>query len=126
MLRAMGAGTSPGRITGPALRSMIESGAIWIVAEQDGDILGVQEVRAWDARVPDVCEIATFVAPGPASLEVARKLFDATGPAARRAGYRAILASVAQANAGAQDYYRSRGFEACGRHGANIVYRFEL
>lgn len=93
-------------------RAMAAPGAVWHVAEAgDGSLLGVQWIEPWP-EVRNVAEVATFTVEGPERLAMGSALFEATEEAARRMGYRRLIARIAAENSGALIYYQSRGFEA--------------
>ena len=84
----------------------------WFLAEtQTGEVLGFQTIGPHPDLPQDVCDIATFTRLGHSGLGVGSALFNATGPVARRLGYRSINATIRAENEGGPIYYQSRGFE---------------
>ena len=123
LLRDLGAsGPVP---TGDLRAWIADPATLWHLAEApDGALLGLQWVGPHPE--PGTREVATFVAPGRHGLGVGSALWDATAAAARAAGHARIEASVREGNAGAQAFYRSRGFEPHGRVAGMVVLRFPL
>ena len=90
--------------------------SIWHVAEDaTGQIMGFQWVDPHLKLGETVAQIASFARVGKTGLGIGSKLFDATKRAARTAGYAWINAEIRADNEGGLIYYRSRGFEDCGR-----------
>jgi GNAT superfamily N-acetyltransferase len=115
------------RTRGDILSAMGAPGTAWHVAEAaDGAVLGVQWIEP--AAEADTAEIATFTAAGPRRIAVGSVLFEATRKAARRMGYRWLLAEIAPGNGGALAYYGSRGFETgdAARRPGRTVLRHDL
>ena len=80
------------------------------VAEGEGRILGFQWVEPRPALPEDVGDVATFVALDAARRGLGARLFQATLPAARAAGWRRLNAAVRRSNPRALAYYRAMGF----------------
>lgn len=115
------------RTRGDFLRAMRAPGTAWHVAEAaDGAVLGVQWIGP--AAGAHTAEIATFTAAGPRRIAAGSVLFEATRKAARRIGYRWLVAEIAPGNGGALAYYGSRGFEPAGpaREPGRTILRHDL
>ena len=92
----------------------------------DGELFGFQWVETHPALPPDTGDVATFVALDAHRRGVGRALFEATRPAARAAGWRALNATVLATNAGGLAYYRRMGFREVERDAARISHRLAL
>jgi L-amino acid N-acyltransferase YncA len=110
-----------------------ERGIHCAVADAGGAILGFQALDwpspGWTGANPlavDWATIATFVAIGAQGRGVGQLLFAATLAAARRAGVRAIDATIRRENAGGLAYYGGLGFRDYRSDETVIARKFEL
>ncbi|WP_179380887.1 GNAT family N-acetyltransferase [Jannaschia marina] len=102
----------PGPALGPdEIRAWMAAPAIWTLADRAGEVVGLQWVEPHAEHPPQVCEIATFLAPTPDDMAIGTRLFEATRMAARKLGFTHIRTRIRATNAGALIYYQSRGFE---------------
>ena len=84
----------------------------WLLAEDDqGRLMGFQWITPDPDHGPDAAEIATFARVGQTGTGIGSKLFSATSKAAKKLGYKYIIATIRADNEGGLIYYRSRGFE---------------
>lgn len=83
----------------------------WHVAEQAGEIIGLQWLEPHPDLPPTTCDIATFTAPSVRGIDIGARLFDATRKAAKTAGFTHIRTRIRATNDGGLIYYQSRGFE---------------
>jgi len=80
----------------------------WLIAEQDGQALGLVQARR---RAPDECLVfSMWVAPGARRTGVGRMLIDEVAQWAARWGARRIVLWVVGANEGAHRFYERIGF----------------
>ncbi|WP_439574199.1 GNAT family N-acetyltransferase [Phreatobacter sp.] len=89
-----------------------------MVAEADGRILGFQPLEwcdpDWTGPHPlpaDWAVIATFVAIGTQGQGIGARLFAATRQSAKKAGVKAIDATIRRENAGGLAFYSRMGFQ---------------
>lgn len=98
-------------LTDAEMGDWMAGAAAWHVAEQAGNLIGVQWIERHPNHPPTTCDIATFVAPDVPGIDVGAQLFDATRKAARAAGFTHIRTRIRATNDGGLIYYQSRGFE---------------
>ncbi|MEM6439031.1 MAG: GNAT family N-acetyltransferase [Pseudomonadota bacterium] len=94
------------------------------VIEEAGRILGFQWVEPHPDLPHDVGDMATFVSLDQGRRGLGARLFAASLPAARAAGWRRLNAVVRPSNPGALSYYRAMGFCEAGEiEGRRILRR---
>jgi RimJ/RimL family protein N-acetyltransferase len=106
------------------LESLSRREAIHVAIDADNRIVGLQVIERWSAvlgSMAHVGQIGTFILPAWRGRGVGRLLWAATLPFARGAGYRKLVIQVRASNASAQAYYRSLGFDECGRLSRQVV-----
>ena len=96
---------------------------IHVAVNDRSEILGLQILDRWSSleSMAHVGQIGTFLLPDWRRQGVGRRLWKATIPFARGAGYRKLVIQVRGSNAKAQSFYRSLGFRECGRLTRQVV-----
>ena len=97
---------------------VLSKGLPWLVAEQDGQVLGYAYANWFRAREAYrfTVEDSIYVAPDGLGLGVGGRLLDALIEACTRSGARQMLAVIGDSeNAGSIGVHRSRGFADLGR-----------
>ena len=92
------------------------------VADRQG-IVGLQVIDRWSVieSMAHVGQVGTFLLPAFRGQGVGRRLWSATTAFATEAGYRKLAIQVRGSNAAAQAFYRSLGFQPCGRLSRQVV-----
>jgi ribosomal protein S18 acetylase RimI-like enzyme len=106
------------------IESLSAREAIHVAVDTADRIVGLQVLDRWSpvlGSMAHVGQIGTFVLPSWRGGGVGRLLWDATLAFARGAGYRKLVIQVRASNAAAQAFYRSLGFQACGRFTRQVV-----
>ncbi|MUM17274.1 N-acetyltransferase family protein [Mycobacterium sp. CBMA271] len=85
----------------------------WLVAEDDGEILGYAYAVPWRSRTAYqwVCEVSVYVDGSRRQRGAGRQLYTALLDRLRELGYRTALAVVGTPNAASEKLHRSMGFE---------------
>jgi len=99
------------------LASLSAREALHVAIDAANGIVGVQSLDRWSgqlASMAHVGQVGTFLLPACRRQGVGRQLWNATRSFARDAGYRKLVIQVRASNTGAQAFYRSLGFVACG------------
>jgi L-amino acid N-acyltransferase YncA len=99
------------------LQSLSEREGIFL-AETDGRVIGFQSLDLWARHIGSmshVGQLGTFVLREWRGRGIGRQLAQHTLAFARSAGYEKTVIFVRASNAGAQRFYASLGFKACGR-----------
>lgn len=109
----------------------IEGGLLCSVAEEEGEILGLQSLKRAEAgnlyATPEGWGIiGTHVSPRAARKGVGRGLFAASRAAAEAAALPAIEAYIQRGNAEGQGYYDAMGFRAWREDETAIARRYDL
>ncbi|MCB1358013.1 MAG: GNAT family N-acetyltransferase [Maritimibacter sp.] len=106
---------------------MAQAGTAWFLMENDdGEVLGFQQIAPGQDLPNDACVIATFLAQRNLPPGAAAALFDTTAEAARRLHYTWVSAGIDPANAAARIYYQNRGFRLYSAQTDRILMRFDL
>ena len=88
------------------------------VAVNEGRIIGYQTLDLWApsiASMSHVGQLGTFLAPEWRGRGVGKTLFRRTCEFARSSGFAKLVIQVRGSNTLAQQFYRGRGFQECGR-----------
>lgn len=87
-------------------------------------IVGFQSLDLWSRELTSMAhvgQIGTFLLPEWRGQGLGRQLWSATESFARQAGYRKLVIRVRGSNTAAQAYYRSLGFQECGRLTRQVI-----
>jgi ribosomal protein S18 acetylase RimI-like enzyme len=106
------------------LESLSPREAIHVAVDTDDRIVGLQVLDRWSpvlGSMAHVGQIGTFILPAWRGRGVGRLLWAVTLPFARGAAYRKLVIQVRASNAAAQAFYRTLGFEECGRLSRQVV-----
>jgi RimJ/RimL family protein N-acetyltransferase len=98
--------------------------ALHVAVDTPSDIVGLQNLDLWSPllnSMAHVGQIGTFLLPEWRGRGVGRRLWNATTSFARDAGYRKLVIQVRGSNTAAQAFYRSLGFQACGRLSRQVI-----
>ena len=83
----------------------------WVLAEQDGAVIGFQFAEPHSQLPADAADVASFVKPGITGQGIGRALFSATCDACRNLGYKWINATIRADNQSGLTYYSAMGFK---------------
>lgn len=85
----------------------------WLVAEEDGEILGYAYAVPWKSRTAYqwACEVSVYVDGARRARGAGRQLYTALLDRLRDLGYRTVLAVVVTPNAASEKLHRAMGFE---------------
>lgn len=101
--------------------------SVWLVVEDDqGRLLGFQQIGQSPHGPPETCEIATFLGQDPLPPGAAATLFETTANTARRLQFRWISARISVANDAARVYYQSNGFRPLEQTPTHLKMYFDL
>jgi ribosomal protein S18 acetylase RimI-like enzyme len=92
--------------------------AIHVATDRDGRIVGIQTLDRWSPLLESMAhvgQLGTFILPEWRRHGLGRRLWETTLTFARTAKYRKLVIYVRGSNGNAQAFYRSLGFEVCGR-----------
>jgi L-amino acid N-acyltransferase YncA len=105
------------------IESLSPREAIHVAVDDATGIVGQQVVDRWSplASMAHVGQVGTFLLPPWRGRGIGRRLWAATTAFAAAAGYRKLVIQVRGSNTDAQAFYRSLGFQACGRLTRQVV-----
>ena len=106
------------------LESLSPREAIHVAVDGSSGIVGLQVVDRWSpglTSMAHVGQVGTFLLPVWRGRGVGRRLWHATATFAGASGYRKLVIQVRGSNADAQGFYRSLGFQPCGRLSRQVV-----
>jgi ribosomal protein S18 acetylase RimI-like enzyme len=106
------------------LASLSPREALHVAIDPARGIVGFQGLDRWSpifGSMAHVGQVGTFLLPDCRGQGVGRQLWHATAAFARDAGYRKLVIQVRASNINAQAFYRSLGFQACGRLTRQVV-----
>jgi L-amino acid N-acyltransferase YncA len=101
-------------VSGPIIRQWMDhdpEASSWVLAEQDGAVIGFQFAEPHSQLPPEAADIASFVKPGITGKGTGRALFTATRDACRNLGYKWINATIRADNQSGLTYYSAMGFK---------------
>jgi ribosomal protein S18 acetylase RimI-like enzyme len=87
-------------------------------------IVGFQSLDLWSALLPSMAhvgQVGTFLLPGWRGLGIGRLLWRATETFAREAAYQKLAIQVRASNRAALNFYRTLGFQECGRLTRQVI-----
>ncbi|MBI4903449.1 MAG: GNAT family N-acetyltransferase [Acidobacteria bacterium] len=105
------------------LAGLSEREAFHVAVDEDGRVLGYQALDLYSTVLPAMSHVGalgTFLRPGLRRMGIGQALFAATVAFARERGYAKFVIMVRASNAGALGFYRSLGFQECGRLGRQV------
>ena len=99
------------------LASLSPRETIHVAVDSASGIVGLQTMDRWSpmGSMAHVGQVGTFLLPAWRGRGIGRQLWNATRSFARAADYRKVVIQVRGSNLNAQAFYRTLGFEACGR-----------
>jgi len=106
------------------LESLSPREALHVAVDADQGIIGFQSLDLWApllTSMAHVGQLGTFLLPEWRGKGVGRQLWSATESFARQAGYRKLAIQVRASNTAAQAFYRSLGFNECGRMKRQVI-----
>lgn len=106
------------------LASLSTREALHVAVDPARGIVGFQSLDLWSpiqSSMAHVGQLGTFLVPDCRGRGVGRQLWHATEAFARAAGYGKLVIQVRASNVGAQGYYQSLGFRACGRLTRQVI-----
>ena len=106
------------------LESLSPREAIHVALDGAGGIVGLQVLDRWSpslASMAHVGQVGTFLLPAWRGRGIGHLLWNATTAFAAGAGYRKLVIQVRGSNAAAQAFYRSLGFQDCGRLSRQVI-----
>ena len=95
-----------------------------VAVDVTAGIVGFQTLDLWSSLLPSMAhvgQVGTFLLPRWRGQGIGRQLWEATESFARQAGYRKLAIQVRASNMGAQRFYRSLGFQECGRLTRQVI-----
>lgn len=94
------------------LQEVRTQGLPWIVAEEDGRIVGYAYATRWRARAAyrESVESSVYLAPDAAGKGFGRALYDALLPALRNAGLHTVIGGITLPNAASVALHEALGF----------------
>src|SRR5262245_52537003 len=98
--------------------------AVHVAVDMTGAIVGLQILDRWSSLLPSmshVGQVGTFLLPEWRQRGLGRRLWEATLPFARSAGYRKLVIQVRASNVMALRFYGRLGFVECGRLRGQVV-----
>jgi L-amino acid N-acyltransferase YncA len=106
------------------LSSLSPREAVHVAVDRTGAIVGLQVLDRWSSSLPSMAhvgQLGTFLLPDWRQRGVGKRLWEATLPFARSAGYRKLVIHVRASNVTALRFYGSLGFVECGRLRGQVV-----
>ncbi len=106
------------------LESLSPRETFHVAVDESGEIVGFQSLDLWSSLLPSMAHVGqagTFLLPDWRGQGVGRRLWQATEAFAKESGYRKIAIQVRATNAAAQGFYRSLGFNECGRLTRQVI-----
>jgi ribosomal protein S18 acetylase RimI-like enzyme len=106
------------------LESLSPREVIHAAFHPSGRIIGFQSLDLWSPSLTSMAhvgQVGTFLLSECRGRGVGRTLWRATESFARDAGYRKLVIQVRASNMPAQSFYRSLGFQPCGRLARQVI-----
>lgn len=106
------------------LQSLSPREAVHVAVDPERRIVGLQSLDLWSPHLRSMAhagQIGTFLLPEWRGRGVGRRLWTATESFARNQGYGKLVIQVRASNAAAQAFYRSLGFQQCGRLARQVI-----
>ena len=106
------------------LESLSAREAVHLAVDATTGVVGFQSLDLWSpilSSMAHVGSIGTFLLPEWRGQGIGRQLWNATDGFARQAGYRKITIYVRASNKAAQGFYRTLGFQECGRLTRQVI-----
>jgi len=100
------------------LESLSPREAVHVAVDPTRGVVGFQSLDLWSPLLGSMAhagQLGTFLLPGFRGQGLGRRLWNATESFARDAEYRKLVIQVRASNNSAQAFYRSLGFQECGR-----------
>ena len=106
------------------LESLSPREAFYIAVDGKQGIVGFQTLDLWSPSLTSmahVAQVGTFLLPEWRGRGVGRQLWNVTKAFARESGYKKVTIQVRETNVAARAFYRSLGFEECGRMSRQVI-----